>query len=134
MSQENAELARRALEIYNTHDVTVLQGMATEDVEFRTFLEGRVQAEPLHGYEGICEWQWSESGVWESLEVEPDESRHLGANRMLAAGRVRGPGRASGIELDALAAWIIAVRGSEVCAFHAYAGRAEALEATGLPE
>ena len=66
MSEENIELARRAIEIYNTHDVQALQNIGTEDVEFRTFLEGRAEAEPLRGHEGIKEWQRSETEAWES--------------------------------------------------------------------
>jgi ketosteroid isomerase-like protein len=134
MSEENVEVARRGFEIYNTHDVRALRGILTEDVEFRTFLEGRADAEPLYGHEGIEEWQRSESETWNSLKVETEEFRDLGENRVLVTGRVRGRGRASGIELDVPAAWILEMRGSKVCAFHAYVSRAEALEAAGLSE
>ena len=134
MSEENIELARRAIEIYNTHDVQALQNIGTEDVEFRTFLEGRAEAEPLRGHEGIKEWQRSETDAWESLRVEPDEFRDLGGNRVLIAGEMIGRGRASGVELNAPAAWVMEMRGSKVCAFQAYASRTEALEAAGLRE
>jgi ketosteroid isomerase-like protein len=134
MSEENVEVARRGFEIYNTHDVTALQGITSADVEFRTFLEGRAEAEPLYGHEGVEEWQRSESEAWKSLKVETEEFRDLGANRVLVAGRLRGRGRASGVELDVPAAWVLEIRGSRVCAFHAYTSRTEALEAAGLQE
>jgi ketosteroid isomerase-like protein len=134
MSQENVESARRAVEIYNTHDVAALQGITTNDVEFRTFLEGRAEAEPLRGHEGVEEWQRSESEAWESLKVEPSEFRDLGENRVLVVGELRGRGRASGLELNAPAASVLEMRESKVCAFHAYTSRAEALEAAGLEE
>jgi ketosteroid isomerase-like protein len=134
MSQENVELARRAIEVYNTHDVQALQGIGTEDVEFRTFLEGRAEGEPLRGHEGIEEWQRSEKEAWESLRVEPDEFRDLGNDRVLVTGNVIGRGRASGVELNAPAAWVMTMRGSRICAFHAYGSRIEALEAAGLSE
>ncbi|MCD6014060.1 MAG: hypothetical protein K0R88_144 [Solirubrobacterales bacterium] len=134
MSQQNVGLARRAIEIYNTHDVEALQNIGTEDVEFRSFLEGRTQARPLRGHEGLEEWQRTESEAFEGLKVEADEFRDLGENRVLVAGRLRGRGKASGVELDVPAAWVLEIRGSKICAFHSYNSRAEALEAAGLSE
>ena len=70
-------------------------------------------------------------GEWDDYEVRPEEFEHLG-DRVVAAVCLRGRGRASGIEVDALFYDVYTIRDGKIVRMDQFTQRSEALEAAGL--
>ena len=90
--------------------------------------EGRI----YRGMDGYRQFLADIDATFEKFRVEPNEFRDLG-DRVLVFGRASGRGRASGIEVDAAASYVVDVRDGKVCRFRTFVGR-EALEVVGLSE
>jgi ketosteroid isomerase-like protein len=74
------------------------------------------------GEEEIRVWISEIDQQFDGWELRVDRSRPLADGRLLVHGSIRGHGRASGIELDEPAAWIVTVRSGRVLAIHNFIG------------
>jgi ketosteroid isomerase-like protein len=136
MSQENVEIAGRALAAYNWRDVDSIALYVTTDFEWFPALPGTVEGVALDGYrgrEGIETYLGEIGDTWEKLRVLGDEFRDLG-DRVLVLGRVKGRGRGSGVEVEAPLAIIFDFRDGKMSRSKAYLDHDEALRAAGLAE
>ena len=131
---ENVDTVHRAYEAYGRRDVAGLQALCDDDAVIYTVIEGRAEAEPFRGHNGIRAWIENEDAVWDSVNIEELELRDLGGDRVFTSAVARVRGKGSGIELS-LPLWsVFELRGGRVFRFKSYPDRTEALEAAGLPD
>ena len=70
-------------------------------------------------------------GEWDDYELIPEELADMG-DRVVATVRLRGRGRASGIEIDARFYDVYTLRDRKIVRMDQFAEQSEALEAVGL--
>jgi ketosteroid isomerase-like protein len=133
MADEDFEVIRKAWAAASRGDVPGTLERLHADIELVPFgaaLHGRV----YRGHDGFVHWWENETMAnWERFEVHPQEFQRVG-DHILVFGRWRARGRASGVDLDIPATWVIDVRDGKIARFQTYTDRAEALEAVGLSE
>jgi len=90
------------------------------DPEFtvHSYLTGRAYS----GAEQVRVWQSEIDQQFDDWELGVDRARALADGRFLVHGSIRGHGRASGIELDEPAAWIVEVRSGRLLTIHNFIG------------
>jgi ketosteroid isomerase-like protein len=81
------------------------------------------------GAEEIRVWISEIDQQFDGWELGVDRAQELADGRILVHGSIRGHGRASGIELDEPAAWIVEVRSGRLLAIHNFIG-IDAVKAT----
>jgi ketosteroid isomerase-like protein len=136
MSQENAEVVRRAFEAFNRRDLDELVGLAHRDCEwlpFRAQLEGIV----YRGHDGVRRFVRDMEEDWSEFQIVPDELEEHG-DRVLVIGRVHALGRGSSVNIDSVAGFLCDLRDGRIigvmshsdpeAARRALGGRSEALE------
>lgn len=74
------------------------------------------------GAEQVRVWQSEIDQQFDDWELGVDRARALADGRFLVHGSIRGHGRASGIELDEPAAWIVELRSGRLLAVHNFIG------------
>ena len=72
-------------------------------------------------------------GEWDDYELRPEEFEQLG-DRVVVAVRMRGRGRASGIEVDARLYDVYTLREGKIVRMDQFTERSEAHEAAGLTD
>ena len=130
MSQGNVEFVERLFRAFNGRDMTAFLDLLDPDVEWVPILgvlEGRV----YRGHEDVRRWVDDLATDWELFEVYYEELRDLG-DRVLIFGRWRARGRASGVESEQPATWLLEIKGAKFVRLQTFTDRAEALEALGL--
>jgi hypothetical protein len=127
MSEENAELVRRALIARRSEFPGLLDPAVRLDLSERVF-----NPAVYEGYEGVMRWRADVGDVWESYRSEPEEFFH-GDEVVVVFTRERGRAKGSGIEVDqhptALLCRLRAGRVSEIRLYH---DRERALQDAGL--
>jgi ketosteroid isomerase-like protein len=133
MSQENVDVVRRALEAFRHGDVEEMLSYMDPEGEWHSAIVGGAEGSVYTGHEGLRRWYADSFDSFEEIEGEWSEFRDLG-DRVLALGRVKARGRASGVELDSPMGWVFTLRRGRVIKAEGFLSRAEALEAAGLSE
>jgi ketosteroid isomerase-like protein len=133
MSQQNVELVRKLLEVYNERTFVENTDLIDPDVVWDM---SRVQLPDADSYTGRSEFR-SFVEAWE----EGFASEHMEAKEIVDAGdRVvvmvhhRGRGKSSGIEVNQTFAMVWTFRAGRVVRMEMYPTRADALEAAGVFE
>ena len=132
MSQENVELAYRAVDAFNRRDAAAFGALLAPDAEIvplRAALEGTV----YRGRNAAAEFFADADESWENLRIEVEEVRD-GGECVLAFGRLYAQGRDSGVDTEMRLAWVVRFRDGEATAFRAYSDLDAALQAAGLWE
>jgi ketosteroid isomerase-like protein len=96
MTQESIEIVRAAIEAWNRSDFDAWIGAWDERAEFHPYgcsVEGR----GYHGHDGLRRFVAEMTEEWEQVRFEVDEIRGAG-EQVVALGRARARGRASGVE------------------------------------
>jgi ketosteroid isomerase-like protein len=131
VSQQNVDIAKRAIDAFNRRDVDLLADLTTPDFEWFPALPGTVEGGGYRGREGI-ETYISEIGdTWEELRIFGAEFRDLG-DRVLVLGRAEGRGRGSGVPVDTSHGFVVELRGDKMSRVRTYLDHGEALRAAGL--
>ena len=133
MSQENVEIAKRALDAFNRRDVDAFMEFTTSDFELVPAMAGAVDGSSITGREGLETLFGEVRHIWEEQLVIADEFRDLG-DRVLVLGRIVGRGRASGVPVETPAALIIDFRDGKMWRSRSYLDHGEALRVAGLAE
>ena len=135
MSEENVEAFRSGMEAYNRRDVDAFLEAFDPKAEIHplTLAMFGQDATVYRGHEGIRQFIRDVDEVLPQIQVELVEVRDLG-ERIVASGRLRARGRASGVEVESPIGWIIEFRGGRVIRMRDYLDPKEALEAAGLSE
>ena len=133
MSRENVEVIRRVWSAFSRGDEnTVRLGLhpAVQAVPFGAAMERMSYRGPD---EVIRWWRDEVQANWEVFETIPEDFRCVG-DKMVVTGRWHAWGKASEVELEMPATWIIEVRDGRIVYWQTYTDHAEALEAVGLQE
>jgi ketosteroid isomerase-like protein len=132
MAEGNAEIVQRFLARVNGQDLDAALALVSPDAE----LDWTDSEAPDSGrYDGPAEWGGWIRGRWEGLgdaTFETVELREVAPDRVLIVAEMRGRGRASGLEIAALAAAVITLRGGLITGLRLYQSPEEALRALGL--
>ncbi len=134
MSQENVDLVRRVLGLFNLRDVDGAMEAAHEDVE----MDWSSSIGPLHGvYRGrqqVREAWASFLDAWREVRWEPEEIIDVGDARLVVLTRARMRGLGSGADVEATAAQVWTVTEGRLKSVKLFDSRDAALEAVGLGE
>ena len=131
MSQENVELAYRAIDAVNRHDLDgylALMDVDVEAVPLMAAMEGG-----YHGHDGIRRWWRHLHDVWSDFSIEVVEVRDLG-EVTLAALHLRGHGAGSDAPGEQTIWFSAEARHEKIVWWSSHRTEAEALEAVGLRE
>jgi ketosteroid isomerase-like protein len=130
MSQENVEIAKRALDAYTRRDVDALRTIADPDIELdwsasRAWLAGvyRGLEETLRFYDGYFE-------AFEEIIIEADE--YIDAGESVVIPNVAHQVGRDGIQVSARSTLVFTVRGGKLRRICLYQETEQALEAVGL--
>jgi ketosteroid isomerase-like protein len=135
MPQENVEITERALSAYNRRDVEALLETLDQAIEWSPAFPVLLGQEPTvyRGHDGIREMFRDFSEVLDEIQVEYVEIRDLG-DRVVAIGRIRTRGKASGAATESPLAAVSDIRDGKAIRVRTYLDPDEALKAAGLSE
>jgi ketosteroid isomerase-like protein len=112
MSQESIEIVRAAIAAWNRGDFDAWIRAWDERAEFHPF-RAQSKDHAYHGHDGLRRFVAEFAEEWEQVRFEVDEIRNAGEH-VVALGRVRARGRASGVERDVPLALVGVVRDGKV--------------------
>ena len=132
MSQENVEVAKRALAARNSGDVDALLALMTDDIVIDA---SRRIIDPVTatGHDAARRFAAMLDEVWADQRQEAEEWIDAG-DAVVVPTRLINIGRASGVAVEARSAWVIYIRDGKISRLVVYQSRAEALKAVGLSE
>jgi ketosteroid isomerase-like protein len=135
MSHENVEAFKRGLEAGNRGDVETLLEELDPEVEWHSALHALLGGEQtvFRGHDGVRKMIRDLNQAFSEIHIEITEIRDLG-DRLVAIGRTRARGKASGAETDTPLALVTEIKNGKTISVRAYLGPKEALEAAGLRE
>jgi ketosteroid isomerase-like protein len=125
--ESNVEIVRAGLDAWNRRDVPAVLQILDPDAELlpmRAVLEGAVYRGP-EGFQAFLEDMRED---WEQFRLEPDDFQAVDDSRVLVLGRVIGRGRASGMDVEAPAAWLCELRAGKVTRVQFYTNQEAASE------
>ena len=133
MSQENVEIAKRAVDAFNRRDLDDYDELFTQDYEWFPAMIGIVDGDSFRGREGVARNYQVLGDAWQEFRLVGAEFRDLG-NLVLALGRLEGRGRAGGAPADAPLGIVFDFRDGKIARARSYLDHNEALRAAGLSE
>jgi uncharacterized protein len=135
MSQENVEAFKRGLEGGNRGDVEALLEVLDPEVAWHSALHALLGGEATmsRGHDGVREMLRDLYEAFGEIHIEISEIRDLG-DRLVAIGRTRTRGKASGAETETPIAFVTEFKNGKAISIRAYLDPKEALEAAGLRE
>jgi uncharacterized protein len=125
--------AQAAWEAFNRRDFDALLDFVHPEIEWIPAQgPGGMEGSVYRGAEAFERWAREElDELWSGFHAEDLEIRDLG-ERVLTLGRVRGRGRASGVEVDAEFAQLWELKDGRIARMEAFFTHADALAAAGL--
>jgi ketosteroid isomerase-like protein len=133
MSQDNVEAFQRAVEAANRRDVEALLAELDSDVEWHAALPLLGADAVYRGHERVREFLPEIWDVLADTAFEFPDIRDLG-DRVVAIGRFRARGEASGVPTETPLAYVIEFANGKAIRVGTYLDPKEALEAAGLSE
>jgi ketosteroid isomerase-like protein len=132
MSQENVELLRRTIEVFNRGDRAAVLAYFAPEAEWHTSGEFADQG-VYRGHAGIERLFAELEEDIEELRFSVSEIRDLG-DRVFAAGKTKGRGKRSKADFEQPFWYVVTIRDGLTVRVEAYVDPAQALEAAGLEE
>jgi ketosteroid isomerase-like protein len=135
MSQENVESFRRGLEAGNRGDIEALLEELDPEIEWHSALHALLGGEQtvFRGHDGVREMIRDLNEAFDQIHIEMSEIRDQG-DGLVAIGRTRTRGKASGAETETPLAMVTEVKNGKTISIRAYLDPNEALDAAGLSE
>jgi ketosteroid isomerase-like protein len=135
MSQENVEVFREAIKAYNRRDIDAFLDAFDPMVETHPLTLAMFGQETTvyRGHEGLRQLIRDVDEVLSQLQARVLEVRDLG-ERLVASGRLRGRGKASGADIESPIGWLVEFKNGRVIRMTDFLDPQEALEAAGLSE
>ena len=136
MSRENVEIVRRQLEDWQRGDFDAFLAKVHPDIEWHAVLERLVEGpeNQYRGREGVRRMWRAYRTELEGFEIEADEIRDAGDDRVVLLGRIRWRGVASGAPTESPLGMVITIRDGMMFKSVDYLSHDEALKAVGLEE
>ena len=135
MAQENVEAFKRAIDAYNRRDIDAVLEEIDPEVEWlgavQTLVEGK--AKVYRGHAGVRQWVRDIDETLADIRLEFFEIRDLG-DRLVASGRLRARGKASGAETESPFACVVDSKNGKATRVLSFLDPKDALEAAGLRE
>jgi ketosteroid isomerase-like protein len=133
MSEENVEIVRRCYEFWTNRDFSLLTEVVDPDAVLD--LSRNVFNPGIHrGFDDFRRFLEQVDEVWENFQIQPEELID-GGDHVVAASRMSGRGRGSGVEVEMQLFAVWTLRDGKVLRLAGgYRDRVEALEAAGLSE
>jgi ketosteroid isomerase-like protein len=134
MSRDNVEVVLAVVASWQRNDFESFLSATDPNIEWHTVLERLVEGPDsvYRGHDGIRRlWQFYRTEL-ENFEIEVQELRDVGDDRVLFLGRFRWWGVASGIESESPLGAVITVRDGKIVQSIDYVSHQEAIEAAGL--
>ncbi len=132
LAAEDMELVARFLELVNEQQVDDALAIVRADA----VLDWSRSEAPDGGlYSGREAWRSWMASRWEGLTGATFETRELieaPPGRVVVVADMRGVGRASGMEIEALGASVVEVRGGSIVRITLFQNKVDALQAVGL--
>jgi len=136
MSEENVELIKRGMALFNRRDWDAAIQLVAEDAVWTTFFGSVAGQKSRYGRADIRQ-SWEDAVAvfgGDTYQVEPQEFRDLGGGTMLVKAVLSGRGTASGAVVEAEYVQLWTIRHGLAVRVDSYATVSEALEAVGLAE
>jgi ketosteroid isomerase-like protein len=134
MSQENIELVRRTIDLFNAREIDRALDGVPGDFE----MDWSNSIGPLKGiYRGrqqVLKLWRSFLDAWDAVQWDPEEIIEVGDTRVVVVNHVRMRGRGSGVDVDATGVQLWTIKAGEAQRVKLYQSKADALEAAGLSE
>jgi ketosteroid isomerase-like protein len=136
MGDGNVEAFKRGVAAYNGRDVDALLDELDPELEWHPVLPVLLGGETTvyRGHEGARDLIGDVDRAFADFQIEIDEVRDLPGDRILASGRMRARGKASGAPTESPLSYVVDFRNGKVIRVRSFLDRAEALEAAGLQE
>jgi ketosteroid isomerase-like protein len=133
MSEEHVDAVRRSFDAWNRGDVDAWLQHAHPEIEWVSEIATRVEGPMV--YRGLAEMRryWDEWHELWAVAIELTEVRDLGET-VIALGRVRTRGEASGVGLEQPIAYVFEFEDGLARRARSYFNTREALAAVGLSE
>jgi ketosteroid isomerase-like protein len=131
MSQENAEIVRRAVDAWNRRDPDLWRNYATPDVEWTPASTGAVEGTVYRGLDEVLAGLESVWQTWDEVFFEEAEIREL-QDATLWLGRLKVRGASSQVALDQEFAVRFVLRGGKLASVQAFLSVRDAIDAVGL--
>ena len=135
MSEESVEAFKRGLEAGNRGDVEALLAELDPEVEWHSALHALLGGEQtvFRGHDGVREMFRDLNEAFGEIQLEISEIRDLG-DGLVAIGRTRVRGKASGAAAETSLALVTEVRNGKTTLIRGFLDPKEAFEAAGLSE
>lgn len=132
ISPGNVELGREVLDALSRRDVSRLVTLSDPEVEWRSFFA--IGEEGVYrGHDGTRRYLSDLDDAFEIGRADVDDALAVGDIAVLV-GRIHYRGKASGVETETSAGWVLKFRNGRVVSFRAFRDPEQALEAVGLRE
>ncbi len=131
MPQANMETAAQVLDALSRRDLARVLTFADREIEWRSFFAKLGEEGVYRGHEGTRQYMSDLDDAWEIVRADVDDALGLG-DVVVLVGRLHYRGRASGIETESPAGWMLKFRRGKVIRFRAFREPESALEAVGL--
>jgi ketosteroid isomerase-like protein len=132
MAQDNVELVRRIIELFNRKDIARVLDAVADDFE----LDWSNSIGPLKGVykgrEGALELWESFLDAWDEVRWDPQEIIEVDEARVIVVNHVRMRGGGSGVDVEATAAQLWTITDGKGRSVKLYQSKAEALAAAQL--
>jgi ketosteroid isomerase-like protein len=135
MSQENVELARTSIDLFNHRDLSALAELSQEDFEFVSVLTAvDAGGATYRGSQAWTSYFAAMDETWEEWRVEDSEVFDAGDDGVAAVFRIVGKGKHSGVPVEHAIGVAYRIRQGKLWRMRAYLDPREALKAVGLEE
>ncbi len=134
MSQESVQVVEAALNALTRDGLDAFAEYLTDDVDHRA-IEGSVDDPgPIEGKDAARAYVQDWLDTFDDFRVQPVELVGAAEDRVIAALRISGRAKLSGVETDLTYAVVYTIRDGKIARGREYATREQALEAAGLSE
>ena len=134
MSQENVELVRRTIDLFNRKEFEQATDAVWDDFE----MDWSNSIGPLKGIyrgrRGVLQAWRSFFDAWDTVHWDPEELIEVDEARVIVVNHVRMRGRGSGVEVDATGVQLWTIRAAKAQQVKLYQSKSDALEAVGVGE
>ena len=132
MSQENVDVAARAISAFNEREIEAFASLTTSDFEWSPSMVA-IEGETFRGNEGIETYFGRLNDAWEKFHIHRGRFRDS-ADVVVMLGRLEGRGKSSGVPVDSSLGMVFDFREGLISRIRGFLDHSEALEAAGLSD